>query len=63
MLACGVRFTRMGGGPDDDAGATVEVSGTVAAKDDAAGTVRVDLTATCGGQRVLGKASAVVRLP
>ena len=63
VLEFGVRFTSMVVVPDDDAGATVEVSGTVAAKDDAAGTVRVDLTATCGGQRVLGKASAVVRLP
>ena len=58
-----VRFTRPVVVPDDDGGTVLEVSGVVAAKDDAARTVRVDLTATSGGERVLGRAQAVVRLP
>ena len=59
----GVRFTRPVVVPDDDEGATIEVSGTVGEKDEEARTVRVDLTATCDGNKVLGKAYAVVRLP
>jgi acyl dehydratase len=62
VVEYGVRFTSMVPVPDDDTGATIEVGGTVAAKDDEAGTVRVDLTATSAGQKVLGRASAVVRL-
>jgi acyl dehydratase len=58
-----VRFTNMVVVPDDDEGASVEVSGRIAAKDDEAHTVRVDLTATCAGQKVLGRAQATVRLP
>jgi acyl dehydratase len=59
----GVRFTSMVPVPDDDAGATVEFGGTVSAKDDVARTVTVDITATCNGSKVLGRAQAVVRLP
>ncbi len=62
MLEYGVRFTSMVPVPDDDRGAVVEVSGKVLSKDDAARTVVVDLTATCEGTRVLGKARATVRL-
>jgi hypothetical protein len=47
--------------PDDDKGATIEVSGKVAAKLDDR-TVRVDLTAVSAGQKVLGMARALVRL-
>ena len=47
--------------PDDDAGADVEVTGKVAAKLDD-GRVRVDLTATYQGAKVLGRAQAVVAL-
>ena len=61
VVEYGVRFTRPVPVPDDDAGATVEVSGTVAAKNDD-GTVRVDLTATHAGAKVLGRAQAVVAL-
>lgn len=43
--------------------ATIEVSGLVAAKDDAARTVRVDLTVVAAGERVLGRAQIVLRLP
>ena len=61
VVEYGVRFTRPVPVPDDDRGATVEVSGVVAqVRDD--GTVRVDLTATCNGATVLGRAQAVVRL-
>jgi len=58
-----VRFTSMVVVPDADEGATIEVSGTVVGKDDDARTVRVELTATSAGAKVLGKAVAVVRLP
>jgi acyl dehydratase len=63
VVEYGVRFTKPVVVPDDDRGALVEVSGVVAAKDEAARTVRVDLTATSGGERVLGRSQAVVRLP
>ena len=57
----GVRFTRPVPVPDDDVGALVEVSGAVAAVlDDRK--VRVDLTVTSAGQKVLGRAQAVVQL-
>jgi acyl dehydratase len=57
----GVRFTRPVPVPDPGA-ATVEVTATVGALDPDAGTARIDLTVTCEGTRVLGKAQAVVRL-
>ncbi|KGM02449.1 MaoC family dehydratase [Cellulomonas cellasea] len=56
-----VRFTRPVPVPDPGH-AVVEVVATVGALDADAGTVRVDLTVTSGGARVLGKAQAVVRL-
>lgn len=57
----GVRFTRPVPVPDDDEGATVEVTGTVAALlDDKR--VRVDLKAVNAGVTVLGRAQAVVQL-
>jgi acyl dehydratase len=63
IVSYGVRFTSMVVVPDDDQGATLEVTGQVTAKDDAARTATVLLTATSAGQKVLGKATAVVRLP
>ncbi len=62
VVEYGTRFTQPVPVPDDEAGAQVQVVGTVAAKDDVARTVRVDLTATSGGERVLGRAQVVVRL-
>jgi acyl dehydratase len=62
VVEYGVRFTKPVIVPDDDRGAELEVSGVVTDKDDAARTVRVDLTATSGGSKVLGRAQAVVRL-
>jgi acyl dehydratase len=59
----GTRFTNPVVVPDDDAGASIAVAGTVAGRDEQARTVRVVLVVTCQGERVLGKAQAVVRLP
>jgi len=58
----GVRFSAMVPVPDDDQGAAIEVSGTVADKlgDNK---VAVDLTARADGAKVLTRARAVVRLP
>jgi hypothetical protein len=56
-----VRFTKPVVVPDDDQGAVIEVSGKVAAKLDD-NTVRVDLTVTSAGQKVLGMSRALVRL-
>ena len=61
VVEYGVRFTRPVPVPDDDDGATVEVAGAVAALLED-GRVRVDLTATWNGQKVLGRAQAVVQL-
>ncbi|EXU62546.1 dehydratase [Streptomyces sp. PRh5] len=59
----GVRFTRPVVVPNDDKGAVIEIGAKVTAKlDDEARTVRLDITATSGGQKVLGRARAVVRL-
>jgi acyl dehydratase len=58
----GVRFSRPVVVPDDDRGATIEVTATVAEKLDG-NRVRVDLTARSDGQAVLTRARAVVRLP
>lgn len=62
LVEFGVRFTRPVVVPDDDAGATVEVSAKVTAVSDD-GLVTLALTATFEGSTVLGKAQAVVRLP
>lgn len=58
----GVRFSSMVVVPDDDAGATIEVSGLVAEKlpDHQ---VAISLTARAAGTKVLTRARAVVRLP
>ncbi|WP_033214085.1 MaoC family dehydratase [Kitasatospora phosalacinea] len=61
VVEYGVRFTKPVVVPNDGAGATIEVTAKVAAllEDNR---VRVDLTATSAGQKVLGMARAVVRL-
>ena len=61
LLSYRVRFSRPVVVPDDDAGATLVVSGRVEDKLDD-GRVRVALTATVGDDTVLAKARAVVRL-
>ncbi|HEY2553360.1 MAG TPA: MaoC family dehydratase [Streptosporangiaceae bacterium] len=62
VLEYGVRFSAMVVVPDDDAGATIEVSGTVEEKLDG-NRVALALTARSAGQKVLTRARAVVRLP
>lgn len=62
LVEYGTKFPRPVPVPDDEAGAVVELAGVVTAVDREARTVRVDLTVTCGGQKVLGKAQARVRL-
>jgi acyl dehydratase len=60
-----VRFTRpvvVPDGVEEDSGARLTVTGKVSAVNED-GTVRVDLTATSGGEKVLGLARALVRLP
>jgi acyl dehydratase len=57
----GVRFTRPVVVPDDDAGARIQVTATVAEKLDE-GIVRLDIQAVSEGQSVLGRASALVAL-
>ena len=62
VVEFGVRFSAMVPVPDDDAGATVEISGKVGKKlGDSK--VEVDLTARCGSAKVLSRSRAVVRLP
>jgi acyl dehydratase len=58
----GVRFSSMVVVPDDDTGATIEVSGVVEEKLDG-NRVALALTARSRGEKVLTKARAVVRLP
>ncbi|MFD8593821.1 MaoC family dehydratase [Kitasatospora sp. NPDC059646] len=61
VVEYGVRFTKPVIVPNDGVGATIEVTGKVAALLDD-NRVRVDLVATSDGQKVLGMARAVVRL-
>jgi acyl dehydratase len=58
----GVRFSAPVVVPDDDKGATVEVSGVVTGKLDG-NKVTVDVTARSGDTKVLTRARATVRLP
>ena len=61
VVSLGVRFSRPVVVPDDDTGASLEVSGSVTDKlDDRR--VAVALTATVGGEKVLMQARAVVQL-
>jgi acyl dehydratase len=62
LVDFGVRFSAMVVVPDDDTGATIEVSGTVEEKLDG-NLVAVALTARSGDAKVLSRARAVVRLP
>jgi acyl dehydratase len=59
VVELGSRFTRPVAVPDDEIGVQVEVVGDVkpTGRPDR---VRIDLTVTCGGQKVLGQARAVV---
>jgi acyl dehydratase len=57
----GVRFSAMVVVPDDDKGATIQITGTVKEKLDD-NRVAVDITARSAEQKVLTRARAVVRL-
>jgi acyl dehydratase len=57
----GVRFTRPVVVPNDDTGALLEVSGKVTGKLEG-NRVAVELSARSGGETVLARARAVVRL-
>ncbi len=58
----GVRFTRPVVVPDDDTGASVELTGKITALDEAAGSATVEVTARFAGKSVLGRAVAEVNL-
>ncbi|HZO67575.1 MAG: MaoC/PaaZ C-terminal domain-containing protein [Kribbellaceae bacterium] len=62
LVEYGVRFTKPVVVPDDDAGAEVAFGGTVVAVDNESGTAEVEIIAESGGQKVLGRARAIVRL-
>ena len=62
LVEFGVRFSSMVVVPDDDAGATVEISGQIEEKLDG-NRVVLALTARSGEAKVLTRARAVVRLP
>jgi acyl dehydratase len=62
VLEFGVRFSSMVVVPDDDQGATIEISGQVEEKLDG-DRVAIALTARSAGTKVLTRARAVVRLP
>jgi acyl dehydratase len=62
VLEFGVRFSAPVVVPDDDAGATISVSGQVTEKLDG-NKVALALTARSGETKVLTRAKAVVRLP
>ncbi|MCY0904513.1 MaoC family dehydratase [Arthrobacter sp. H14-L1] len=56
------RFTRPVPVPDSDGGAQIAVVGVIGALDAEHSTARVDLTVSSGGQKVLVKAQAVVKV-
>ncbi|GAA4571247.1 MaoC family dehydratase [Micromonospora coerulea] len=58
----GVRFTRPVVVPDDDQGAEIEVSAVVREVTEE-GLTRLDVTATCLGEKVLSQARATIRTP
>ena len=60
VVEYGTRFTSMVVVPSS--GAELEVSGVVKSLDEAARRATVELTATSGGQKVLGRALAIVQL-
>ena len=60
VVEFGTRFTKPVVVPVG--GAEIVVQGVVKAVDDESGRVTVDVTTTCGGEKVLGRCVAVVRL-
>jgi acyl dehydratase len=62
VVEYGVRFTKPVVVPDDDEGTEVEVGAVVKAVT-GEGLVRLDITATCRGEKVLAQARVTVRAP
>ena len=62
VLEYGVRFTRPVVVPDDDEGAELTVAAVVKGVTED-GLTQLELTVTCGGERVLAQARALVRRP
>jgi acyl dehydratase len=62
LVEYGVRFVRPVPVPDDDAGAELRISAVVASVNDAEGTAEIDISTEIDGQKVLGRARAVVKL-
>lgn len=60
ILSCSTRFTGMVVVPEGRT-VQVQVTGVPGAVDEEAGTQTLDLTATCDGEKVLGRCRAVVR--
>ncbi|MFG2048849.1 MaoC family dehydratase [Micromonospora sp. NPDC048935] len=60
VVEYGVRFTRPVVVPDDDQGAEIEVTARVREVTED-GLTRLDVTATCGGEKVLSQARATIR--
>jgi acyl dehydratase len=61
VLECGTRFTKPVVVPWEE-GADIEVGGVVKSVDPETGRATVELTAVCNGDKVLGRAVAVVAL-
>jgi acyl dehydratase len=61
VVEYGVRFTKPVVVPDDDEGTEVEVGAVVKAVTED-GLLRLDITATCRGEKVLAQARATVRV-
>ncbi|HEY8532383.1 MAG TPA: MaoC family dehydratase [Micromonospora sp.] len=61
IVEYGVRFARPVVVPDDDEGTEIEVRAVVKGVTDD-GLTRLDLTATCRGEKVLAQARALVRM-
>ena len=62
LVEYGVRFVKPVPVPDDDTGAELRISAVVASVNDADGTAEIDITTEFDGQKVLGRARAVVKL-
>ena len=60
VLSCSTRFTGMVVVPEGQ-DVEVVVEGVVKKTDEQAGTQTIELTATCGGDKVLGRCQALVR--
>ncbi|MDG4763647.1 MaoC family dehydratase [Solwaraspora sp. WMMD406] len=60
VVEFGARFTRPVVVPDDDEGTEIDVSGVLKGQTDD-GLTRIDVTATCLGEKVLSQARALVR--